>query len=77
MHRFLPRFYVEAFVDPEERVEGSPAVGPTTSHAFMQAVGIVNDNLDGCSFRARAERSAAHLRAAAGCGQVSDGSPGP
>ncbi len=26
MRRFLPRFYVEAFVDPDERVDGSPAV---------------------------------------------------
>lgn len=26
-------------------------VGPTTAYAFMQAVGIVNDHLAGCSFR--------------------------
>jgi hypothetical protein len=26
MRRFLPRFYVEGFVDPDERVDGSPAV---------------------------------------------------
>ncbi len=26
MRRFLPRFYVEAFVDPDERVDGAPAV---------------------------------------------------
>jgi hypothetical protein len=26
LRRFLPRFYVEGFVDPEERVEGTPAV---------------------------------------------------
>jgi hypothetical protein len=26
LRRFLPRFYVEGFVDPEEHVEGSPAV---------------------------------------------------
>jgi hypothetical protein len=26
LRRFLPRFYVEGFIDPEERVEGSPAV---------------------------------------------------
>jgi DNA-3-methyladenine glycosylase I len=27
--------------------------GPTTAHAFMQAMGLVNDHLDGCSTRAR------------------------
>jgi DNA-3-methyladenine glycosylase I len=32
-------------------------VGPTTMYAFMQSVGIVNDHLDGCAFRARAERA--------------------
>jgi hypothetical protein len=26
LRRFLPRFYVEGFVDPEERIEGAPAV---------------------------------------------------
>jgi DNA-3-methyladenine glycosylase I len=32
-------------------------VGPTTVYAFMQAVGIVNDHLDGCAVRAAAERA--------------------
>ena len=39
------------------RKRGWTFVGPTTSYAFMQAVGIVNDHLDGCAFRARAERA--------------------
>lgn len=30
-------------------------VGPTTSYAFMQAMGLVNDHLHGCSVRAAAE----------------------
>jgi DNA-3-methyladenine glycosylase I len=29
-------------------------VGPTTVYAFMQAMGLVNDHLDGCAVRARA-----------------------
>jgi DNA-3-methyladenine glycosylase I len=29
-------------------------VGPTTVYAFMQAIGLVNDHLDGCAIRARA-----------------------
>jgi DNA-3-methyladenine glycosylase I len=32
-------------------------VGPTTVYAFMQAMGLVNDHLDGCSVRKRAQTS--------------------
>jgi DNA-3-methyladenine glycosylase I len=39
------------------RRRGWTFVGPTTVYAFMQAVGIVNDHLDGCAFRGRAERA--------------------
>ena len=39
------------------RRRGWTFVGPTTLYAFMQAVGIVNDHLEGCAFRARAERA--------------------
>ncbi|MBJ7600315.1 MAG: DNA-3-methyladenine glycosylase I [Candidatus Nephthysia bennettiae] len=31
-------------------------VGPTTVYAFMQAVGLVNDHLEGCAARAEVER---------------------
>jgi DNA-3-methyladenine glycosylase I len=31
-------------------------VGPTTVYAFMQAMGLVNDHLEGCLVRARVER---------------------
>jgi DNA-3-methyladenine glycosylase I len=31
-------------------------VGPTTVYAFMQAVGVVNDHLDGCGVRLEVER---------------------
>jgi DNA-3-methyladenine glycosylase I len=34
-------------------------VGPTTVYAFMQAMGLVNDHLDGCDARAAVERSRA------------------
>lgn len=30
---------------------GFKFVGPTTMYAFMQSMGLVNDHLDGCSFR--------------------------
>jgi len=32
-------------------------VGPTTAYAFMQAMGMVNDHIDGCFCRAEAERA--------------------
>jgi DNA-3-methyladenine glycosylase I len=32
-------------------------VGPTTCYAFMQAVGLVNDHIDGCYVRAEIERA--------------------
>jgi DNA-3-methyladenine glycosylase I len=32
-------------------------VGPTTVHAFMQAMGLVNDHADDCVVRAKAERA--------------------
>lgn len=32
-------------------------VGPTTVHAFMQAMGLINDHVEGCASRAEAEHS--------------------
>ena len=37
-------------------------VGPTTVYAFMQAMGLVNDHLEGCDARAAVERARAALR---------------
>jgi DNA-3-methyladenine glycosylase I len=36
-------------------------VGPTTMYAFMQAMGLVNDHLEGCASRSVAEAARAHL----------------
>jgi len=36
------------------RKRGFSFVGPTTSYAFMQAMGLVNDHVDGCFCRAEA-----------------------
>ena len=44
----------------ELKKRGWTFVGPTTAYAFMQAMGLVNDHLDGCAIRKRAE----HARAA-------------
>lgn len=35
---------------------GFTYVGPTTAYAFMQSMGVVNDHVEGCDARARAEK---------------------
>ncbi len=37
-------------------------VGPTTVYAFMQAMGLVNDHLEGCHVRAAALAARAHVK---------------
>jgi DNA-3-methyladenine glycosylase I len=37
-------------------------VGPTTVYAFMQAMGLVNDHLDGCAARPRADEARQRFR---------------
>ena len=37
------------------KARGFTFVGPTTVYAFMQAMGLVNDHLDGCAVRAAAQ----------------------
>lgn len=37
-------------------------VGPTTAYAFMQAMGLVNDHLEGCDARPAVERARRALR---------------
>ncbi len=37
------------------RQRGFSFVGPTTMYALMQAMGLVNDHLEGCAIRARVE----------------------
>jgi DNA-3-methyladenine glycosylase I len=39
------------------RARGWSFVGPTTCYAFMQAMGLVNDHIQGCAFREVAERA--------------------
>ncbi|MBC7942603.1 MAG: DNA-3-methyladenine glycosylase I [Chitinophagaceae bacterium] len=45
--------------DLKER--GWSFVGPTTVYAFMQAMGLVNDHIEGCSFREPALSARAEL----------------
>jgi len=44
---------------------GFSFVGPTTMYAFMQAIGLVNDHIEGCGTRAAAEAARARFV----CGQ--------
>lgn len=37
--------------------QGWKFVGPTTVYAFMQAMGLINDHVEGCVTRARVERA--------------------
>ncbi len=46
----------------ELRRRGWTFVGPTTVYAFMQAMGLVDDHLDGCVSRHRVESARAALR---------------
>jgi DNA-3-methyladenine glycosylase I len=39
------------------RRRGWTFIGPTTVYAFMQAMGLVNDHLDGCDIRTAAEQA--------------------
>lgn len=41
--------------------QGWKFVGPTTVYAFMQAMGLVNDHLEGCAVRAAAASAAAGM----------------
>ena len=41
----------------ELKKRGFRFVGPTTAYAFMQSMGIVNDHVTDCTFRAKAERA--------------------
>jgi DNA-3-methyladenine glycosylase I len=46
----------------ELRRRGWTFVGPTTAYAFMQAMGLVNDHLEGCAIRERVEAARARFR---------------
>ena len=46
----------------ELKRRGWTFVGPTTVYAFMQAMGLVNDHLEGCSARARVEAARTAVR---------------
>ena len=46
----------------ELKKQGWKFVGPTTVYAFMQAMGLVNDHVEGCAIRAKVERARGKFR---------------
>ena len=64
----LGREAIEAHTDEsralarELKRRGWRFVGPTTVYAFMQAMGLVNDHLEGCAAWPQAERARADFR---------------
>ena len=46
----------------ELKKRGWSFVGPTTVYAFMQAMGMVNDHIEGCACRAEVEKARAAFR---------------
>jgi len=53
--RAIAKTEASTALSKELRRRGWSFVGPTTVHAFMQAVGIVNDHVEGCFRRPEAE----------------------
>ena len=51
----MPKTTESTALSKELRKRGWSFVGPTTVYAFMQAMGLVNDHLEGCDCRAEVE----------------------
>ncbi len=72
--RLLDRGSLRALAQTEESKQlardlkrrGWRFVGPTTVYAFMQAMGLVNDHIDGCDVGAAAQRARERFRSPAG-----------
>jgi DNA-3-methyladenine glycosylase I len=64
----LARTPASAALSRDLKKRGWTFVGPTTVYAFMQAMGMVNDHLEGCDRRAAVERARKTLRRPAGSG---------
>ncbi len=53
--RAMPKTEVSTRISKDLKKRGWSFVGPTTVYAFMQAMGLVNDHLEGCICRERIE----------------------
>ena len=57
-----PKTATSARISKELKKRGWSFVGPTTVYAFMQAMGLVNDHIEGCVCRETVERERAAVR---------------
>jgi DNA-3-methyladenine glycosylase I len=53
---------VSTAISKDLKSRGWRFVGPTTAYAFMQAMGLVNDHLEGCDARAAVETARASFK---------------
>lgn len=60
--RANPTTAVSVRISKELKKRGWSFVGPTTVYAFMQAMGLVNDHLEGCFCRAEVEKERKKLK---------------
>ncbi|MBD0413058.1 DNA-3-methyladenine glycosylase I [Oryzicola mucosus] len=60
--RANPTTPVSIRISKELKKRGWSFVGPTTVYAFMQAMGLVNDHIEGCACRAGIEKLRANLK---------------
>jgi DNA-3-methyladenine glycosylase I len=60
--RANPTTAVSVRISKELKKRGWTFVGPTTVYAFMQAMGLVNDHIEGCYCRAEIERERAKFK---------------
>jgi DNA-3-methyladenine glycosylase I len=51
----MPKTETSALISKELKKRGWSFVGPTTVYAFMQAMGLVNDHIEGCHCRVEIE----------------------
>ena len=58
----MPTTSVSVRISKELKKRGWTFVGPTTVYAFMQAMGLVNDHIDGCFCRAEVEAERAKFK---------------
>jgi DNA-3-methyladenine glycosylase I len=58
----MPKTDASTALSKALRRRGFTFVGPTTAYAFMQAMGLVNDHVEGCAIRDRAEKARLRFR---------------
>jgi DNA-3-methyladenine glycosylase I len=58
----MPKTETSTKISKELKKRGWSFVGPTTVYAFMQAMGLVNDHIEGCICRAEIEQARTALK---------------